>query len=893
MFSDLFFRFRALLRRSAVEAELEEELGAHFEKQIEKCIGLGATREEATRRARIEFGGLDQTKEQCRDARGVSLLENLLQDVRFGVRMLRKSPGFTAIAVLTFALGIGASTAVFSVVNTILLKPLPYPHSERIVLPWRLAPIQTDFADSFPWTKREFVSFAQQSKTFQYLGGFMPDSFNLTGSGEPARLDGIRASVGFFPALGVTPLIGRTFTAAEDQPGNEHEVVLGHKLWSDRFGSDPHILGKAIELNGYAYTVIGVMPAGFAFPHGQEMPASLDCPREAQLWVPLAVAAAPRGPNELGVLGRMKPGVTFDQAQAELDIFANWEDSQFPEGKGWHNSRVKSLDRQVAGDTRRPLLLILGAVGLVLLIASSNVASLLLTRSLGRRREFTLRSALGAGRGRMVRQLLTESLLLAAAGSLVGILLAQATIDFLKILGPADIPRLSEVALDLRVFLFTFGVTLVSGMLFGLTPAIGATREGLIGALKEGGNRSGGSAAHPKTRNALLVVQVALALVLVISAGLLIKTFYSLLGANAGFNPTRVLTFQLSLPSGKYNDTDRMARVYQRVLQQLQSTPRVHFAGLESFVPFGGATDSTVIRIPDHPPFDNKERPYANYSFASPGYFSAVGTPLLQGRDFLESDTSSAPLVTIINRAMARKYWPGQDPIGRQVGVADKRWKTRTIVGVVADTKRLSLREEPTAEMYVPYTQNEIKIWPSMQTMQVALRTDADPAAIVGSVREAVRSVDPDLPLAKIATLTTLVDESMAQARFSMLLLGAFGGLAVALAAVGMYGVISYSVSQRTQEIGIRMALGAERGSVFTMVLGQGARLAGMGVGIGIAAAFGATHMMSSYLYGVGATDPLTFAAVSLLLGAIALLACYLPARRATRVDPMIALRYE
>ena len=882
-------------RRGKWERELGDELRFHVEQQTAANVAAGMPREEARRQAMLQFGGPESVKEDCREQRSGFWIEALWVDTRFALRMLRKNPGFTAVAVLTLALGIGATTAVFSVVNAILLKPLPYPNPDKIVMLWWKAPIssaQFD-ADRFPWGKRDFLHFSQSSKAFQSLGAFKSDFFNFAGSGEPVRLDGLRASAGFFSALGVVPALGRTFTPEEEQSGREFEVILSDQLWRDRFGADPVILGRAITLGGASYTVVGVMPRGFAFPRAEEMPAVLSFPPRIQLWVPLDIPAAPRGPQDLAVIGRLNPGVTREQAAAELRIYGDRMEKDSPGTGAWYNPNVVPLARQVVGDTRRPLLLILAAVGIVLLIASSNVASLLLTRSLGRKREFTLRSALGAGRRRLIRQLLTESLLLAAIGGVAGIALAEVSLYALKILGPTNIPRLRDVSLEPRVFFFAIAITLVAGILFGLAPALASSRENLVESLKESGQRSGAGAAHSKIRNALLVSEVALALVLVISAVLLVRTFHRMLEADAGFNPTRVLTFQLSLPNAKYKDTDRMAEVYQKALRALQSLPGVQSAGIVSEVPMGGSTDGTVIRVPDHPRANDKDHPFANYSFASPGYFSAIGTPLLRGRNFLETDTAGSMLVTIINSAMAQKYWPGQDPIGRQVGVQDTRWATRTVVGIVADIKHNSLRDDPVPEMYVPYTQNEIKIWPSMQTMQAALRTKADPAALTASVREALRSVDADLPVANVATLAALVNDSMAQPRFSLFLVGSFGGLALVLAMIGMYGVISYSVQQRTQEIGIRMALGASRAAVLRMILGLGAQLAVLGIAIGLLASWMVTRTMESFLYQVRATDPLTFAAVSIALMCVALAACYIPARRAMSVDPNIALRYE
>ena len=821
-------------------------------------------------------------------------MQTLLQDLRYGLRLLRKSPGFTAIAVLTLALGIGASIAVFSIVNAVLLKPLPYPQAEQIVIPWRQAPAGLNLGyDEIPWGLPEFRRMLADSKTFQDVGAFKSDFFILTGAGDPARLDGLRASAGFFPALGVQPVLGHAFTIEEDQPGHEHEVLLSYSLWRDRFGGDPGILGRAVELNGDAYTVTGVMPAGFAFPRKEEMPGSFEFPREAALWVPLALPAAkihPEDPDELAVIARLRSGATLEQAQAEMNVFAKRFESEHPRGKGWFESRVTPLTRQVAGDTRRPLLLVFAAIGVVLLIACVNVANLLLMRSVGRQREFTLRAALGAARSRLVRQVLTESIVLALAGGLLGIALGLAGVNFVKVFGPPNLPRLSEVTLDARVFFFTLAVTLVTGILFGLAPAFSAGGENLIETLKEGGQRSGGSHMGPKIRNALLVCEVGLAVVLVISASLLVRTFIHMLQVDPGFNPVRVLTFELSLPATKYSDTDHIVAAYRNALDRLQNVPGVESAGLVRTVPMAGAADSTAIRIPGRERAEFKENPFAEYTIVSPGYFSAVGTPILRGRDFTESDTADSMPVTIISSAMAKKYWPGEDPIGKQVGPGSLRYAASTIVGIAADVKHLSVREQPGPEMYVLYNQ---KPWPSLLTMQFAIRTKADPASVAAGAREAIRSVDADLPIAKLTSLETLLDASMTQPRFTMLLLAAFGGLALVLASVGIYGVISYAVAQRTREFGIRLALGAQPGRVFSIVVGQGVRIAGIGILLGLIAAAVVTRVMASLLFGVRPMDPLTFAAVPLLLIGVASLACYVPARRATRVDPMVALRYE
>jgi predicted permease len=887
-------RFLGLFGRARRERELAAELESHLALHINDNLRAGMTPEEARRQALLKLGGLEQTKELYRGRRGLPLVESVWQDARFSLRGLRRSPGFTAVAVLTVAAGIGASTAVFSLVNAVFLKPMPFPHAERIVFPWQLLPPQFNLGfKEGPWGRVEFLFLSRTSRTFEYLGAFQSDSFNLTGSGDPVRIDGLRASAGFFPALGVAPELGRTFTDEEDHPGHEHEVILSDALWRERFGADPGILGRVLDLNGAPYTVIGVMPRGFVFPRANEMPPIFTFAPGVQLWVPLALNRGPiipAEPDELAVVGRLKPGIALAQAGAEMDTLGRRFAAQHKFPARFFHYELTPLYRQVTGDARRPLLLILGAVGVVLLISCSNVASLLLARSLGRRREFTLRAALGAGNGRLIRQLLTESLVLAGAGGLLGILLAEWGVHLVKIFGPPSIPHLGQTNLDWRVMAFAVGVTLLTGILLGLAPAIGATRENLVETLQSDSQRSGSNPAGQRARNSLLVSQIALALLLVISAGLFIRTFYQLLAVDPGFHPAHVLTFELSLPAAKYPDQAHLVSLYREALGRLRALPGVQAAAVAEVVPLGGATEGTAIRIPGRPQANSLDIPISNYTVVSPGYFSAVGTPILRGRAFLESDDANSAPVTVISESMARKFWPGRDPLGKQVGPRSPIYPAATIVGIAADVKRISLRDDPPPEMYVPYTQ---KIWPSLETMNIVLRTTEDPAAVATSAREAVESVDPDLPLANVKPLEEVVKASMTSTRFTMLLLAAFGALALLVATVGMYGVVSYSVAHRTREIGIRMSLGARRRDILQLVLGQGARLAGLGIAIGLAASLGVTQGMRNSLYGVRPTDPVTFAAVSLLLLCVSLLACYVPARRAMRVDPATTLRQE
>lgn len=820
-------------------------------------------------------------------------LESIRADLRFALRQIRKAPGFALTIVLLLGLGIGSITSVFSLVDAVLLRPVPYPDPSSLVIPWNIPPAGADIGGytEIPWGPQQFQALEQETKTYRYIGAFLGANFNLTGSGDPAMLEGARVSWGFFPALGVQPEQGRFFTREEDSPGHEREVVLSDALWRSQFHADPSILGRIIHLNGAPFTVVGIMPRGFAFPRANEMPGDFTFAAETQLWVPLALPAVTPAftPSELAAVGRLQPGLSLAQAQAAMDLFAQRMDREMPAAKGWSGSRVTPVQKQVAGDSRKPLLLMLSAVALVLLIVCFNVAALLLTRSFARQREFAVRVALGARPVRVLRQLLTESVLLALAGGAAGIALATAGVQLVKVFGPKTLPRLHEAGADLRVFAFAFTITLLTGILFGLAPALSVVRTNLIESLKESGQKSAAGTSHPRLRSAFVVAQIALALVLVIASGLLVRTFYQLLASDAGFHAEHVLTFELSLPSTQYPDRAAIARFYQQALPRLRAIPGVESAGITEAVPMGGATEAGVMRIVGRPIRKGDRPPIVNYTVVSPGLFSALGTPVLRGRDLLDSDVLSAPPVTVINRATARQYWPNEDPVGKQVLVPSQRVPA-TIVGIVADMKHSSLREVPGPEMFEPYTQN---VWPSLALMQVVLRTRAEPSTVMDSAREAIQQIDPGVPVAKLSSLATLTNSAMAGERFSMVLVSCFGLLAVLLAAVGIYGVISYSVVQRTREIGIRVALGARRGDVFRMVIRHGLGLSGLGILIGVVAALGTGRILSSFLYGVSAADPLTFVSVSVFLAAVAVGASVFPARRAASINPMETLRAE
>ena len=814
-----------------------------------------------------------------------------MQDIRYAFRLLTKSPGFTLIAVLTIALGIGASTAVFSVIDATLLRPLPYREPDRIVMLWRKAPPSVNIGYSeVPWNRADFLDFARATSTLSAVGAFKPDSFNLTGSGQPLQLNGLRATAGFFRALGVDAAIGRTYTDDEDQPGRQPVVILSDALWRTAFNADPSLVGRSIDLNGVAHQVIGVMPASFAFPRAEEMPGSFDFPRQIQVWVPAALLRGPAIPAETSdyaVIGRMSAAATLPDVQRDLDAHEQAMNALFPSGKGWFHTVPMALADQVASSTKRPLLFLFGAVLLVLLIACSNVANLLLARSMAREREFTMRAALGASRLRVVRQVLTESLVLSVLGAAAGLALAQTAIGLAITYGPRDIPRLRETTLDARVFLFALGASCVTAILFGLAPALSAAGQDINDALKRTGGRTIGLAGS-RTKRVLLAAEVALAVVLVVATGLMTRTFYRMLQVDPGFESEHVLTFQLSLPALKYPDPAAQARFYTDVRHRLQAIPGVDAAGIVETIPMAGATEASGLRFPGRPAAGGRNRGFSNYTVASPGYLRAAGTTLIRGRDFRDSDDANAPPVTIINATMAKKYWSNEDPIGKQVGPGSAKYPVATVIGIAADVKHLSLREEPQPEMYVLYTQ---KVYPSLLVMDAIVRARVEPESLVSACRAAVQSVDPNLPIANVETLNGIVRDSLTPQRFTMMLLAAFGALALVLASVGVYGLVSYSVGRRTQEIGVRLTLGATRAEIFRLILREGAWSALPGVAAGLGLALAASRLLARFLYGVHPFDPLTFTVVPALLIAVAFAASAIPARRATQLDPLAALR--
>jgi putative ABC transport system permease protein len=808
-------------------------------------------------------------------------MDTLLQDLRYSLRMLTNKPGFTVIAILALALGIGANSAIFSVVNTVLLRPLPYANPEKLVLVW------TYFGPDLPqnWVSGpELADMRERSTMIEDFAALTYPSVSLTGIGEPEQVQGAAVTANFFPTLGVQPSQGRSFTEEEDRPGGERVVILSHGFWERRFASNPGVINQTISLEGQNATIIGVMPQGFGI-----LPPDAQSPRNIEMWVPMAAdfRAQSRGNHGMRVIGRIKPEFTVEQAQEEMKQISAALDQEFY--KFGFGINIVPLHGHVVKTVRPMLWVLLGAVGFVLLIACANVANLLLARAVAREKEIAIRTALGAGRWRLIRQLLTESVVLATVSGAIGLLLAYLGLKALIAIAPDNVPRLNEMSIDARVLVFTIGVSMITGMIFGLVPAFQASKPDLNETLKEGGRGSTGGARGRRVRSILVVAEIAFALVLLTGAGLMIRSFIRLQEVKPGFKPENLLTMRLRLPQTKYADAAQLTPFYQQLIERVRALPGVRTVGTVSHLPLSGAYQSGTITV---------EQPSAsvdNASFecdrriTSPDYFEAMGIEVMNGRPFNDHDAQGGLMVCLVDETFARRFWPNEDPLGKRVKIGGSQstnpWLT--IVGVVAHVKHYGLSAQGREFIYFPYTQA-----PARQ-MFLAVRTEGDPSNLIGSVRKEIASMDPDQPIADIRNMEQIVYGSVAQPRFNMLMLGIFAVVALILAAVGVYGVMNYSVAQQTHEIGIRMALGAQQSHILAMVIQQGCLLVGIGVAIGLAGAFVITRFMSSMLYDVKAMDPATFGGVAVILALVALVASYIPARRATRVDPMIALRYE
>ncbi|HXG65767.1 MAG TPA: ABC transporter permease [Blastocatellia bacterium] len=812
-------------------------------------------------------------------------METLWQDLRYGIRTLARRPGFTAIAVLTLALGIGANSALFSVVNAVLLRPFPFGDPEHLVIVW-----ETKLQRNLPFmfaSPPNYADWREQNQVFEEMAAFFPGSFFLTQDGEPAQVPGARVTASLFPLLQVQLLLGRTFSPEEDRPGGPKAVVLSHGLWQRRFGADPNLVGTTILLNDQPHTVAGIMPPDFNFPPPIALEGTAPAER-ADLWLPFALdmKAGQRGAHYMTVIARLKPGVSVEQANAEMNAIADRLEQDYPDTNAGWDITIVPFAAQVLGKVQPALLVLLGAVGCVLAIACANIANMLLSRAAGRRKEFAIRMALGAGRARLLRQLLTESLALALLGGAAGLLLAYWGMRFLILAAPGNVPRLEESSINLTVAGFTLAIALLTGTLFGLAPALQSFSPDLSRWLKEGGRTSGEGAGT--FRAALVAAEVALALALLAGAGLLLQSFRHLRGVDAGFQAANVTTLRLSLPQARYPQPAHRVAAYMEIERRMNALPEVEAAGFTFDLPLESDWQGTSFTIEGEPPLPPDANRQINFTFVTPGYFRAMGVPLLRGRNFTEQDGPGAPNVILINETLARRFFPTEDPIGKRLFVGFSSNVPREVVGIVGDVRHSDFYQPPTAHVYVPCYQAAF-----MNSMSLVARSRAQSSAVIAAAREQIRSFDRALPIYDIKTMEQVVSESLAQPRFSGLLLGLFAVLALALGSVGIYGVISYSVAQRTHEIGVRMALGAQRRDILKMVVGRGMRPVFIGLGIGLAGALWLTRFLSSLLFGVSATDPMIFAGVALLLLLAALLACYVPARRATKVDPMMALRYE
>ena len=875
MLGDLWHRMRALFRHGRVEGELDEELRFHLERQVEKYVQSGMSREEATRRARVEFGGVELAKEECRDARGVHLIESVLEDLRYGVRTLRRNPGFTAVAVLTLALGIGANTAVFTVINGVLLRPMPFPEPDRLVLV-SLTPREGPFEWQPGVSDRDYLAFREQDQIFERITSFSSRATtNLTGAGDPVQIPVAYVTTDFFSVLRTNPEMGRGFLAEEEEPGRDNVVVFSNELWKERFGADAQILGKTVRLDGISRTVVGVMPPSFAFP-------------EVKVWMPLKIRIDEHNSFTRPVVARLKPGVTSQQAQVVLEAFADRRPLGPGESKRDRMPQIIPLKDLLVANIRPSLLVFAVAVAFVLLIACANVANLFLARAAGRGHEMALRSTLGAGRWRLVRQLLTESTLLSLAGGACGILIAFWSVPALLALAPAGkVPRMEMIRMDGWVLAYTFGISVITGIVFGLAPAFQATRSDPRESLSQAGRSVTWS--HERTRSALTVSEIALALVLLTGAGLLLKSYLRLRAGDLGFSPHSVLTITVDLPDSTYRTPQQLRAFHQRTLAELSRLPGVSASGAVNLLPMGGFLTMGTFQV------EGGQRPrgfMVDKPCISPGYFKAMGMPLLRGREFTEADNETVPGVVVVSQSVARTLWPSQDPLGKRISMEDepKPEDWLTVVGVVDDVKQQGLTKGSDPAIYQPYLQISSSFFLSHMTFVV--KTASSPESVASGIRSVLRSVDKNQPIS-IASMDSLIAATTAESRFQARLLTAFALVSLALTIVGIYGVLAYSVVQRTREIGVRRALGAQGGDVLGMLLRKALVLVFSGIVIGGAGALALTRVLEKFLFEVKPVDLPTFAAVTVILALSALAACYVPARRAMRVDPMVALRYE
>ena len=873
-------RLRTLVDRRRFEKDLDEELRFHLECEIASNVAGGMTQEDARREALRSFGGVEQTKIACRKVHGFQPLEEIAGDLRHGLRILRTSPGFTAVAVLTLVLGIGANSAVFSVVDGVLLRRLPFPHSDRIMTLWTVYPGVDDTLQEV--SPPDFCDWREESRSFASMAAYERFVWNLAGDPEPVRVRSARVSGDFFAVMGVHPALGRPLLPADDHEGVHHVVVLSHRLWAGRFGADPAIVGRTVVLTGVKHTIVGVMPAGFEFPDGVD------------LWSPLAYEP-PFSPSLrrsiwLHTVARLQSSATLEQAREEMSIIGRRLARRYPDTNEGRSIAVVPLLDHTVGNVRTALLVLLGAVGLVLLIACVNVANLTLARASGRHQELALRTALGANRLRLARQLATEGTTLGLIGGIGGVLLAWLSIAVLRRIAADSVPRMADVHVDARVLIFTLLLSLAAGAAVGVVPALAMTERRLQPSLQEAGPRSSASRQRKRWRHTLVIAEIALAEVLLIGGFLFLQSFVHMRSVGAGFSPDGILACRFDLHSSRYTETAAREEFYRDTIEHIAALPGVQSTALATTIPTGEVQMNLEFLIDGRPkPSTPVESPWAGYNSVTPGYFRTMGIGLLSGRVFTQADGSQSPAVAVVNAEMARRYWPGESPLGRTITLrpdgADDSLPTIEVVGVVENVRQVSLTSDVRPELYLPYAQ---KPW---REGFILLRSGLGSAGVAAAVRRELRAVDPAIAISELRPMSAYIADSLGSPRFQTLLVAAFAVVALLLAIVGIVGVVSYSVSQRRQELAIRMALGAQPEDVYRLVATNGIRLVLWGVGVGVVLALLLTRSISSLLFGIVATDALTYVVAALVLGTAAMAACSVPCWRATRVDPALDLR--
>jgi putative ABC transport system permease protein len=891
----LFVRFRSLFRKAELDSEMEQEMRSHIAMQTNENIDAGMAPGEARYAALREFGWVESVKEDCREQRGFSWLEDFAKDVRHGARMLWKNPGFTCAVMLTLALGIGANTAIFSIVNAVLLKQLPYPAADQIMMLWSGNP-SLNLGNDLPPETLDLPEWRSQAKSFVQLAAFRPRPADISERGDPERLDSVDVTANLFSVLGIQPMYGRSFAVEEEQPGNDKVAIISHRLWLGRFGCDTDLLGQFITVNRERRRVIGIMSPEFTFPRG----AWFDLSSRPEIWMPLAESAdywhhnEDRIKHDYAIIGRLKAGVPVTQAQAEMDAIAARQARQHPVSHGGWTVHLRPLALQMGGGMRRVLFLLLGVVAVVLLIACANVANLLLCRSSARRKEMAVRAAIGAGRGRVLRQLLTESLVLSSIGGGLGLLVGVWGTQLMLKFNPAHIPGLDETRLDSAVLAFTGMISLATGILFGLMPSWHASRINLAGALNDAA-RSSGSRSRCRTHSVLVGLEVALSFVLLAGAGLMVKSFLRLEGVDPGFNPRQVATFDLSLSGTEYRNEARGRSFFREVRARISALPGVQHVAAVSTLPLSGSGNLQGLIVEGRPILTpTRSRTPTMAQAVSPGYFATMGVTLLRGRDFTDDDTPLKPIVCIVNETLARSFFAGVDPLGKRIRLGDGTPDEAnnpfgTIIGVARDVRGSGLQIQPRPEAYFPLEQENYNT-----TLTFVARGNAAVETVLQrAIRSEIKSLDAALPVANYRTMERVVADAVARPRFSTVLFGLFAVTALLLTVVGLYGVVAYAASQRMREIGIRIALGAQTRQVLLLVIRQGMLPALIGLVIGIAGAFTLTRLLANQLYEVKSTDPLTYCAVVVVLLLVTLFSCWLPARRAAGLDPLVALRCE